>query len=117
MAETQPQLQPAVLRLSGMISQYFTAAPYPTRRASQPLPHFPERADARDIRGSPDRPAAVFACRKFVPALRSQAIRSNHDRLGLAGIVIETHEHAGEFNVNRPTGQDAKNRLRDTEQL
>jgi hypothetical protein len=31
--------------------------------------------------------------------------------------VIETQEHAGEFNVNRPTGQGAKNRLRDTEQL
>ena len=27
-AETQPQLQPALLRLSAMISQYFTAAPY-----------------------------------------------------------------------------------------
>jgi hypothetical protein len=34
-----------------------------------------------------------------------------------AGNVIETHEHAGEFNVNRPRGQGAKNRLRDTEQL
>jgi hypothetical protein len=46
-----------------MISQYFTAAPYPTHRASQPLPHFPERADARDIRGNRDHLAAVFASR------------------------------------------------------
>ena len=53
-AETQPQLKPALPRLSAMISHYFTAPRYPTRRASQPLPHFLERLDARDIRGSPD---------------------------------------------------------------
>jgi hypothetical protein len=50
-----------------MICQYFTAAPYPTRRASQLLPHFPERADARGIHGSPDRPATVCESHKFVP--------------------------------------------------
>ena len=66
-AETRPQLKPALLRLSAMISQYFTAASYPTRRASQPLPHLRERADARDIRGRPDRLAAVCESHKFVP--------------------------------------------------
>ena len=39
----------------------------PTRRASQPLPHFLERADARDFRESPDRLAAVCESHKFVP--------------------------------------------------
>jgi len=28
--------------------KYFTAAPDPARRASRPLPHFPERPDAGD---------------------------------------------------------------------
>jgi hypothetical protein len=55
MADTQPKLEPALLSLSAMISQDFTAAPYPTRHASQTLPHFPERAGAQDIPGSPDR--------------------------------------------------------------
>jgi len=56
-----------LLRCSAMIFQYFTAAPYSTRRASQPLPHFLERADARDIRGSRDGLAAVCESHKFVP--------------------------------------------------
>ena len=64
-----------------MISQYFTAAPYPTRRASQPLPHFPEHADARDIRGSPARLAAVFAFNKSARVHCSQVARSGRDRL------------------------------------
>src|SRR5437764_566504 len=70
LSDEQPQLNPALLRLSAMISQYFTAAPYPIRRASRTLPHFPERADARDIRGSPDRLAEVCESHKFVPGRR-----------------------------------------------
>ena len=66
-----------------MISQYFTAEPYPTRRASQPSPHFPEGADARDMRGSRDRLAAVCESHKFVPVHCSQAARSGRDRLRL----------------------------------
>ena len=66
-AETTPQLNPALLRLSAMTSQYFTAASYSTRRASQPLPYFPGRANAPDIRGSPDHQATVCAFRKFAP--------------------------------------------------
>jgi len=48
-AETQPKLQPALLRLSAMISQYFT--------------------------------------------------RRHYGRLRLAGDVIETHEHKGDFKA------------------
>jgi len=61
-----------------MISQYFTVAPYPTRRASQPLPHFLERADARDFRDSPDRLAAVCESHRFVPVpeLTSNSFKS-----------------------------------------
>jgi hypothetical protein len=64
-----------------MISQSLTCAPYPTRRASQPLPHLPEHVDARDIRGSPDHLATAFVSRKFVPVHCSQAVRSGRDRL------------------------------------
>ena len=80
-AETQPQLQPALLRLSAMISQYFTAAFCSMRRAVRLWLVFPVPADVRDMSANHDYPAAVFACHKFAPAPRSQAARSSHVRL------------------------------------
>jgi hypothetical protein len=54
---------------SAMISQYFTGSLSPTRRASQPLLHFPERADAKDIRVNLCHLAVLFVSRRFAPVL------------------------------------------------
>jgi hypothetical protein len=70
-----------MLRLSGMISQYFfTAAICPMHRAVRLWLVFPVPADVRDMSESHDHPAAVFACRRFAPAPRSQAARSSRVR-------------------------------------
>jgi hypothetical protein len=47
----EPQFHPALRRFLMMISQYHSAESIPHPRASQPLPHFPERASAhaRDL--------------------------------------------------------------------
>ena len=60
-----PNSNPALIRLSAMISQYFTAAPYRTRRASQPLPDFPKRANAAQSRQFEDPCTGIStkACR------------------------------------------------------
>ena len=79
---TQPQLHPALLRLSAMISQYFfTAAIYLMRRAVRLWLVFPVPADVRGTSESHDHPAAVFACRRFAQVPRSQAARSSRVRL------------------------------------
>jgi hypothetical protein len=59
---------------------------YPSRRASQPLPEFPERADAQDIRGSRDRLAAVYESLKrleivhFHEGHSGSVVHATHDR-------------------------------------
>ena len=71
-----------MLRLSGMISQYFfTAAICPMHRAVRLWLVFPVPADVRDMSESHDHPAAVFACRRFAQVPRSQAARSSRVRL------------------------------------
>jgi len=50
---------------SAMLSQYFTGSLSPTRRASQPLLHFSERADAKDIRVNLCHLAVLFVSRRF----------------------------------------------------
>jgi hypothetical protein len=78
---TQPQLQPARLRLSAMISPYFTVAICSMRRAVRLWLVFPVPADVRDMSESHDHPAAVFACRRFAQVPRSQAARLGRVRL------------------------------------
>jgi hypothetical protein len=51
-AETQPQLQPDLLSLSAMISQYFTASPLAILRAVQFSPALPTRPSAPNRCGS-----------------------------------------------------------------
>jgi hypothetical protein len=79
-AATQPQLQPALLRLSAMISQYFTAASCSMRHAVPLSPAFQAREVAPNTSANRDHPAAVFASRKFAQAPRSQAARSSRAR-------------------------------------
>src|SRR4029453_2817678 len=92
----QPQLQPALLRLSAMISHYFfTAAICPMRRAVRLWLVFPVPADVRDMSKSHDHPAAVFACRRFAPVHCSQApagVTSGRDGDGELGRGYATVE-------------------------
>jgi hypothetical protein len=64
-----------------MISQYFTAAICPMRRAVRLWLVFPGPADARDMSENHDHPAAVFACRRFAQVPNSQVTRSSRVRL------------------------------------
>ena len=73
-----------------MISQYFTAR-YPTRRASQPLPHFLERLDARDIRGSPDHPVPFCSTSNCQPDRLTHRIGRPRTR-ACASVVSRTCE-------------------------
>jgi hypothetical protein len=72
--------QPALLRLSAMISQYFMAGPCSTRHAAPLSPAFRAREGAPNMSANHDHPATVFACRKFALAPRSQAARSSRLR-------------------------------------